>query len=88
VAQIAIAERIGIVSGGWPRLDPRAFDPPRYKLTPKREAATAASLMKGAKGSSNLCRTTRARSRSPQCPFTPIPFTITYPSPPATPPSQ
>jgi hypothetical protein len=31
----------GIVSGGWPRLAPRAFDP-RYKLTPKAEAATGA----------------------------------------------
>jgi hypothetical protein len=31
----------GIVSGGWPRLAPRASDP-RYKLTPKAEAATGA----------------------------------------------
>jgi hypothetical protein len=62
VAQIAIAERMGDCLRRLAEADPRAFDP-RYKLTPKGEAATAASLMKGAKGSWPPIQSPSARKR-------------------------
>jgi hypothetical protein len=61
-AQIATAERMGVVSDVSLTLAPPAFEP-RYKLTPKGEAVTAASSIIGTKGSSNLHKTTPARNR-------------------------